>query len=40
MTPTQRIAINTLTTYGRSMFAMALGLFTRRWLLQALVAID
>ena len=40
MTSSQRIVINTLATYGRSVFAMALGLFSSRWVLQALGEVD
>lgn len=36
MTPSQRIILNTAASYGRSLFAMALGLFSSRWVLQAL----
>lgn len=36
MTPSQRIILNTLATYGRSLFGVAVGLFSARWVLQAL----
>lgn len=36
MTPSQRIALNTLSTYARSIIAAALGLFSIRWVLEAL----
>ena len=36
MTSSQRIAVNTLATYGRSVLCMFLGLFSSRWVLQAL----
>lgn len=36
MRQTKRIVLNTLATYGRSVFALALGLFSARWVLQAL----
>ncbi len=40
MTPAQRIALNTSTTYCRSLLGMALGLFSSRWVLEALGASD
>ena len=40
MTSSQRIILNTLATYGRTVFAMALGLFSSRWVLQALGSVD
>ena len=40
MTGSQRIALNTLATFARSVFGMALGLFSSRWVLQALGPID
>ncbi|KRP35424.1 MAG: hypothetical protein ABS34_11045 [Opitutaceae bacterium BACL24 MAG-120322-bin51] len=40
MTSSQRILLNTLATYGRNVFAMALGLFSSRWVLQSLGAVD
>lgn len=36
MTPSQRIALNTITTYARSIIAAVLGLFSIRWVLEAL----
>ena len=36
MTQTRRIVFNVLATYGRSLLAMLCGLFTSRWVLQAL----
>lgn len=36
MTPSQRIALNTIATYSRSVLAAALGLFSTRWVLAAL----
>lgn len=36
MTQNRRILINILATYGRSLFALACGLFTTRWILNAL----
>ena len=36
MTQTRRIIINILATYGRSLFALVCGLFTGRWVLEAL----
>lgn len=36
MTATKRIIFNILATYGRSLFALALGLFSGRWALMAL----
>lgn len=40
MTANRRIALNFLATYGRSLYAMILGLFTSRWLLMALGQTD
>ena len=40
MTPGQRILINTIATYGRSLLAVFLGLFSSRWVLEALGEID
>lgn len=40
MTANRRIALNFLATYGRSLYAMVLGLFTSRWLLMALGQTD
>lgn len=36
MTQNKRIALNTLATYGRSMFGVACGIFSARWVLEAL----
>jgi len=36
MTENKRIILNTLATYGRSLFALVLGLFSARWVLAAL----
>lgn len=35
-----RIILNTLATYGRTLFAIGLGLFTTRWVLEALGQVD
>ena len=40
MTPNQRIALNIVATYGRSLFALVCGLLTGRWLLQVLGTVD
>ena len=40
MTPNARIVLNILATYGRSLYALVLGLFTARWALQALGHVD
>jgi len=40
MTASQRILINTLAAYGRTVFSMVLGLFSSRWVLEALGAVD
>lgn len=40
MTPNARIALNIAATYGRSLYALAVGLFTARWALQALGQVD
>lgn len=40
MEPSTRIIINTLATYGQSLFAMAVSLFSARWVLQALGPVD
>ncbi len=40
MTPNARIVLNILATYGRSLYALVLGLFTARWALQALGQVD
>jgi hypothetical protein len=36
MTPNRRIFLNIIATYERSLYALVLGLFTARWVLQAL----
>lgn len=36
MTGSKRIALNSAVTYWRSLFALACGLFTSRWVLMAL----
>jgi len=36
MTENRRIALNTLATYGSSLFTLAYSLFTSRWILMAL----
>ena len=40
LTKSRRIILNTLATYGRSVFAMFVGVFSSRWLLQGLGAQD
>lgn len=40
MTKVNRIVLNTLATYGRSIYGIALGLFSARWALEALGATD
>ncbi len=40
MSPTRRIILNFLATYGRSLFALACGLFTSRWVLMSLGDVD
>ncbi len=40
MTSSQRIALNTVASYGRSLFALVFGLFGSRWVLQSLGATD
>lgn len=40
MTANRRIALNIIATYGRSLYALILGLFTARWALQALGHVD
>ena len=40
MTAHKRIFLNIVATYGRSLYALALGLFTARWALQALGQVD
>ena len=36
MSPTKRIILNTVATYGRTLFGVALGLFSSRWVLMGL----
>ena len=36
MTENRRIAVNVLSTYGRSLYALVIGLFTGRWVIAAL----
>ena len=36
MTPNRRIFLNIIATYGRSLYALVLGIFTARWVLEAL----
>ena len=40
MTPKKRIFLNIVATYGRSLYALGLGLFTARWALLALGKTD
>ena len=40
MSPNQRIFLNIIATYGRSVFALVCGLFSGRWALQALGEVD
>lgn len=40
MTASRRIFLNIVATYGRSLYAMALGLFTARWVLMSLGKVD
>lgn len=40
MSPNRRIVLNIIATYGRSLYTLALGLFTARWVLQALGQVD
>lgn len=40
MTGNARIVLNIVATYGRSLYALAVGLFTARWALQALGQVD
>ena len=40
MSPSKRIIINVVASYGRSLFALTCGLFTARWALMALGEID
>ena len=40
MTANKRIFLNIIATYGRSLYSLVLGLFTGRWVLEALGASD
>lgn len=40
MTPHRRIALNVVATYGRSLFAAAVGIFSSRWIFLALGEVD
>ena len=40
MSPAKRIFANVIASYGRSLFALACGLFTSRWVLMALGEVD
>jgi hypothetical protein len=40
MTPNRRIFLNIIATYGRSLYALVCGLFTARWVLEALGQVD
>ena len=40
MTQNKRIALNTLATYGRSVFGVLCGIFSTRWVLEALGQVD
>ena len=40
MTANKRIFLNVIATYGRSLFSMACGLFTARWVLEMLGQVD
>ena len=40
MTPHKRIALNVVATYGRSIFAAAVGIFSSRWIFLALGEVD
>ncbi|MCL2639889.1 MAG: hypothetical protein FWD53_03495, partial [Phycisphaerales bacterium] len=40
MTATHRIILNATATYGRTIFTMALGLFSSRWVLERLGKVD
>lgn len=40
MTENKRIVLNTIATYGRSMFGVLCGIFSARWVLEALGHID
>lgn len=40
MTQTRRIILNVVATYGRSLYALGIGLFTARWVLMTLGEVD
>lgn len=40
MTANRRIALNIVATYGRSLYALVIGLFCGRWTLMALGEVD
>ena len=40
MSPDRRIFLNIIATYGRSLYALAIGLFCGRWTLMALGEVD
>ena len=40
MSPSLRIPLNIVVTYGRSLYALAIGLFCGRWMLMALGDVD
>ena len=40
MTQNRRIALNIIATYGRSLYALIIGLFCGRWTLMALGEVD
>ena len=40
MSPNRRIFLNIVATYGRSLYALAIGLFSARWVLTTLGAED
>ena len=40
MTQNRRLVLNVAATYGRSLYALAVGIFTARWALQALGEVD
>ena len=40
MSPNRRIFLNIIATYGRSLYALVIGLFCGRWTLMALGEVD
>ena len=40
MSPNRRIFLNIVATYGRSLYALVIGLFCGRWTLMALGEVD